>query len=149
MSSIFEEIKSFFSGPSIEKCSKEEKKENDKHDIKVNEEIERHKSALKKIKETASCKLKTPNTNTIEDTEDTEDTKSIIDTTVMNPLQKVEPPSPKDEPLDTKDVGLEFPSNQENQEPPKQEQKQEFRGGRKRRTRRPRKRSGKNTKRSR
>ena len=146
MTSIFEEIKSFFSGPSIEKCSKEEKKENDKHDIKVNEEIERHKSALKKIKETASCKLKNPNTNTIEDTEDT---KSIIDTTVMNPLQKVEPPPPpKDEPLDTKDVGLEFPSNQEkafeNQEQPKQ-----FRGGRKRRTRRPRKRSGKNTKRSR
>lgn len=133
MSSIFEEIKSFFSGPSIEKCSKEEKKENDKHDIKVKEEIERHKSALIKIRETASCKLKPTNTD---------DTKPIIES------QKV---------ADVNDIGLEFPSKQEplkqafeNQEPPKQEQeqKQEFRGGRKRRTRRPRKRSGKNTKRS-
>ena len=58
MNSIFDEITSFFSGPSVEKCSKEEKKENDKHNVKVNEENERHKIALNKIKENASCKLK-------------------------------------------------------------------------------------------
>ena len=33
----------------VEKCTNEEKKENDKHDAKVIEENERHSEALKKI----------------------------------------------------------------------------------------------------
>jgi hypothetical protein len=129
MTSIFDEIKSFFSGPSIEKCSKEEKKENDKHDVKVNEENERHKIALNKIKENASCKLKYEGT-----IEPPAYTKPVIEEkTVMNPLQT---------PIaDVNDVKLEFTKEQEQ----KQEQepfKQEIRGGRKRRTKKGRSGSG-------
>jgi hypothetical protein len=134
MTSIFDDIKSFFSGPSVEKCSKEEKKENDKHAAKVNEENERHKVALNKIKETASCKL-----------------KPSVYSEAVNPLQQkivsndinLEIPQPQplkedSKPINMDDINLEIPLKEPQQA-----------GGRKRRTRRPRKRSGKNTKRSR
>ena len=142
MTSIFDEIKSFFSGPSVEKCSKEEKKENDKHDVKVNEENERHKIALNKIKENASCKLKYEGT-----IEPPAYTKPVIEEkTVMNPIQNSI--------ADVNDVKLEFTKEQEpfKQEPFKQEpfkQEPEIRGGRKRRTKKGRSGSKKRTKRHR
>jgi hypothetical protein len=136
MTSIFDDIKYFFSGPSIEKCSREEKKENDKHDVKVNEENERHKKALIKIKETASCKIAPP-TSIISPLHDkTEDVivkpedVNMSFNELSNPPNPPEPPEPPNPPKPANpDLGVG--------------------GGRKRRTRRPRKSKGKNTKRSR
>jgi hypothetical protein len=131
MTSIFDDIKAFFSGPSAEKCSKEEKKENDKHDAKVIEENERHKIALNKIKETASCKLNT----------------TPSPSTISSPLQKTQAQDGDS----TNDIKLDF--NEKPVQAPKEPQEPQEPvinnavGGRKRRTRRPRKRSGKNTRR--
>jgi len=154
MTSIFEDIKSFFKGPSIEKCTKEEKKENDKHDAKVVEENERHKTALQKIKETANCKLK-PDTK-----------KDIIETkpssSLFNDNQEPEkilerPKTPEPSYFDKQEQPpLEIPPIQEKQieRPPIQERPRLERPpqpnqlGGKKRTRRARKNKRKNTKRS-
>ena len=123
-SSIFDDIKSFFSGPSEEKCTKEEKKENDKHDAKVIEENERHSEALKKIKENASCNLKYT---------ENKDSNPIIEP-VIKSQEKAIIFDEQEKAISPDDIKLE---------------KQEQAGGRKRRTRRPRKSKGKNTRRSR
>lgn len=126
-SSIFDDIKSFFSGPSEEKCTKEEKKENDKHAAKVNEENDRHSEALKKIKENTSCKIKYTDSTPI---------ASVINS--MPPA----PPAPPATKVISADNNLDFDKDNKNAQP-------ELYGGRKRRTRRPRKSKGKNTRRSR
>ena len=145
MTSIFDDITSFFSGPSVAKCSKEEKKENDKHDAKVNEENERHKAALLKIKETASCKLKPTDFN--------EEPKQKPETQAQEPLKTQEPAQAQlntQDGVSTNDSMLDFNEQKQSvfgfdkKEPQKPEQQA---GGRKRRTRRPRKRSGKGTRR--
>ena len=147
MTSIFDDIIAFFSGPSVEKCSKEEKKENDKHDIKVNEENERHKEALKKIKETASCKLN-----------NMPDAITPSPSTISSPLQEQinktndirTPNIVRTDDIRTDDIKLDFNEKPLMFNKPKEPQEPVINnavGGRKRRTRRPRKRSGKNTRR--
>jgi hypothetical protein len=150
MTSIFEDIKSFFTGPSIEKCTKEEKKENDKHDAKVDEENERHKTALQKIKETANCKLKPdtkkdliepkPSSSLFNDNQEPEKILERPKTPEPSYFDKQEQP-----PLERPIQELPRPPIQERQieRPPQPNQL-----GGKKRTRRARKNKRKNTKRS-
>ena len=135
MTSIFDDIKSFFL-PSVEKCTKEEKKENDKHDAKVKEENERHETALQKLKETANCKLK-PDTKKELPIEEPKPS-SLFNFDKQEPPKTPEPePEPKPE-----------PSYFDKPPPPPQIQERPRPQAGGKRTRRARKNKRKNTKRS-
>ena len=149
MTSIIDDIKSFFL-PSVEKCTKEEKKENDKHDAKVKEENERHETALQKLKETASCKLKTPDTK--KETQEPKPSSSLFNFDKQEPPKTPEPeqeppktPEPEPEPEPSYFDKLPPPPPQQIQERPRP-QELPLKGGK--RTRRARKNKRKNTKRS-